>query len=265
MLGRDGIEVVEKASEDLELPLLAAPTAGGCDLGEAAVDVDHLRRVTMPARGEALRGETEVAGLLVELDDLIFRNLICGGDRVDKEPLAEADLDRFEEGRQPALDEVGDRAELVGRACPVDLGKDGDQLVALGRRLHPVEVCGELGKVHLQGQFSGTSRMSGRIDMTGTDLLVDAFVRIPEQVHSVLDGLTPDQLTFRVDSEANTIAWLIWHLSRIEDDHIAGVAGRPQVWTSDGWARRWRRGSRPASRSPPRRSPARASRPCSRR
>ena len=76
--------------------------------------------------------------------------------------------------------------------------------------------------------------------MTGADLLFDAFERIPEQVHGVLDGLTPEQLTFRVDSEANTIAWLIWHLSRIEDDHIADVAGRPQVWTSDGWARRWR-------------------------
>ncbi len=82
--------------------------------------------------------------------------------------------------------------------------------------------------------------MSGRIGMTGADLLVDAFERIPEQVHGVLDGLTPDQLTFRIDSEANTIAWLIWHLSRIEDDHIADVAGRPQVWTSDGWATRWR-------------------------
>src|SRR5438094_8812877 len=89
-------------------------------------------------------------------------------------------------------------------------------------------------------QFSGTSRVSGRIGMTGADLLVDAFERIPEQVHGVLDGLTPDQLTFRIDSEANTIAWLIWHLSRIEDDHIADVAGRPQVWTSDGWATRWR-------------------------
>ena len=82
--------------------------------------------------------------------------------------------------------------------------------------------------------------MCVRIDMNGADLLVDAFERIPEQLNSVLVGLTPEQLTFRVDSEANTIAWLIWHLSRIEDDHIADVAGRPQVWTSDGWARRWR-------------------------
>ena len=77
-------------------------------------------------------------------------------------------------------------------------------------------------------------------EMTGADVLADAFERIPQQVYGVLDGLTPDQLTFRVDGEANTIAWLVWHLSRIEDDHVADVAGRPQVWTSDGWARRWR-------------------------
>jgi len=69
--------------------------------------------------------------------------------------------------------------------------------------------------------------------MTGADLLVDAFERIPEQVHGVLDGLTPDQLTFRVDSEANTIAWLIWHLSRIEDDHIADSGGLAVVPVGD--------------------------------
>jgi hypothetical protein len=29
-------------------------------------------------------------------------------------------------------------------------------------------------------------------------------------------------------------------MSRIADDHVAEVAERPQVWTSEGWARRWR-------------------------
>lgn len=76
--------------------------------------------------------------------------------------------------------------------------------------------------------------------MTGSEMLTDALGRIPEMVHGVLDGLTPDELTFRLDPRANSIAWLIWHLSRIEDDHIADVAGAPQVWTAGGWARRWR-------------------------
>jgi hypothetical protein len=76
--------------------------------------------------------------------------------------------------------------------------------------------------------------------VTSSDLLVDTFGRIPELVHDAIDGLTSDQLTIRLDADANSIAWLVWHLSRIADDHIAEVAGHPQVWMSGGWARRWR-------------------------
>ena len=75
--------------------------------------------------------------------------------------------------------------------------------------------------------------------MTSADLLVDAFGRIRETVHGVVAGLTPEQLAFRVDGDANSIAWLVWHLTRIQDDHIAGVAETEQVWTSDGWVERF--------------------------
>ena len=75
--------------------------------------------------------------------------------------------------------------------------------------------------------------------MTSSELLVEAFRRIPELVHGVMDGLAPEELTFRLDSDANSIAWLVWHLSRIADDHVAEVAGRSQIWTSGGWAQRW--------------------------
>ena len=75
--------------------------------------------------------------------------------------------------------------------------------------------------------------------MTTNELLLDAFGRIPDLVHDVVSGLKPEELTYRVDSRANSIAWLVWHLSRIEDDHIAAAAGIPQVWTSAGWAQRW--------------------------
>jgi uncharacterized damage-inducible protein DinB len=75
--------------------------------------------------------------------------------------------------------------------------------------------------------------------MTSADLLMDAFGRIRESVHEVVTGLTPEQLAFRVDSDANSIAWLVWHLTRIQDDHIAGVAETEQIWTSGGWVERF--------------------------
>ncbi|WP_344277311.1 mycothiol transferase [Actinomadura napierensis] len=76
--------------------------------------------------------------------------------------------------------------------------------------------------------------------MTSAQLLTDAFDRIQEVVHAAADGLGPDQLAYRADAEANSIAWLVWHLTRVQDDHIADAAGTAQVWTSDGWADRFK-------------------------
>ena len=75
--------------------------------------------------------------------------------------------------------------------------------------------------------------------MTSADLLADGFGRIHGLVHSVVDGLGTDELAARVDPEANSIAWLVWHLTRIQDDHVAGVAGTEQVWIAGGWADRF--------------------------
>lgn len=74
---------------------------------------------------------------------------------------------------------------------------------------------------------------------SSADLLVDAFGRIREAVHDAVYGLSPEQLSYRVDADANSIAWLVWHLTRIQDDHVADVAGVPQVWTSQGWVQRF--------------------------
>ena len=71
------------------------------------------------------------------------------------------------------------------------------------------------------------------------DLLTDAFGRIREVVHEAVDGLTPEQLAFQPGPAANSIAWLVWHLTRIQDDHVAGVAGKGQVWTAESWADRF--------------------------
>ena len=75
--------------------------------------------------------------------------------------------------------------------------------------------------------------------MQSRDLLIYAYEQIQNTLHSAVEGLTPDQLTRRAGPEANTIAWLAWHLVRVQDDHVADVAGREQVWTSEGWADRF--------------------------
>jgi hypothetical protein len=75
--------------------------------------------------------------------------------------------------------------------------------------------------------------------MTSAELLVDGFGRIRETVADVLSGLTADQLAYRIDGSANPVSWLVWHLTRIQDDHVAAAFGVAQVWTDHGWASRF--------------------------
>jgi uncharacterized damage-inducible protein DinB len=75
--------------------------------------------------------------------------------------------------------------------------------------------------------------------MTSAELLVDAFERVRDAVHPAVNGLTTEELAFRPDEEANSIAWLVWHLTRIQDDHVAGLDDSEQVWTASGWADRF--------------------------
>ena len=71
--------------------------------------------------------------------------------------------------------------------------------------------------------------------MESAGILLDAFGRIGAEVHDVLDEISPWQLTYQAADGANTITWLIWHLTRIQDDHVAAVArARPRVVVSVG-------------------------------
>lgn len=70
-------------------------------------------------------------------------------------------------------------------------------------------------------------------------LLEDAFGRIRHELHRICGEVTPEQLTYRPDPDANTIAWLLWHTTRQMDAQVCELAGRPQVWLSEGWAERF--------------------------
>ena len=78
--------------------------------------------------------------------------------------------------------------------------------------------------------------------MSPADLLVESLGRVRDNGAAAVDGLSTDDLARRPDSAgdpANTIAWLVWHAARVQDDHVVDVAGHEQVWTAEGWARRF--------------------------
>ncbi|HZT97682.1 MAG TPA: DUF664 domain-containing protein [Chloroflexota bacterium] len=75
--------------------------------------------------------------------------------------------------------------------------------------------------------------------MKSNAVLLEAFGRLKGIVHGAVRDLSSEELHRRLAPEANSIAWLVWHLTRIQDDHIAGVAGTEQVWISEGWEERF--------------------------
>lgn len=87
------------------------------------------------------------------------------------------------------------------------------------------------------GTFGPAQRY--RQGMTPAELLLETLGRVPEGVAGLLDGLTDDDLAHRPGPDANSIAWLVWHLTRVYDDHVAGVAGHEQVYVAEGYADRF--------------------------
>jgi len=75
--------------------------------------------------------------------------------------------------------------------------------------------------------------------MTIGELLAEAFGRIHGVVLGAVRGLSEEELAFRPEDRCNSIAWLVWHLTRIQDDHVAAVAGTEQAWMAEGWADRF--------------------------
>jgi uncharacterized damage-inducible protein DinB len=72
-----------------------------------------------------------------------------------------------------------------------------------------------------------------------SEAFIELFGRVAEHVRGVVDGLTPDDLAWSPAPGANSIGWLVWHLTRVQDDHIADLLGEEQLWTTGPWAARF--------------------------
>lgn len=71
-----------------------------------------------------------------------------------------------------------------------------------------------------------------------TAILLDGFSRVRDELPELIRGLSSDQLLWRADGGANSIGWLAWHLTRVQDDHMAEVGDLDQVWQTQDFAAR---------------------------
>lgn len=75
--------------------------------------------------------------------------------------------------------------------------------------------------------------------MKATDLAIAALTRSYGFLEKALDGLSVEHLYYMPTPTANSIAWLVWHLSRWKDNNTARLSNIQSLWESQGWASRF--------------------------
>ncbi len=75
--------------------------------------------------------------------------------------------------------------------------------------------------------------------MKSNEMLSEAFGRLPDLVHGAVERVSPEDLRRAPADGANTIAWLVWHLTRVQDSHVAELLDADQIYLSGNWAPRF--------------------------
>ncbi len=78
------------------------------------------------------------------------------------------------------------------------------------------------------------------------ELLKDGYGRILQVLEKALGGLSQDDLNQQPHPDCNSMGWIAWHLTRVQDSQIADLMGEKQLWVKDGWYTKFKRASDPA-------------------
>jgi DinB superfamily len=76
--------------------------------------------------------------------------------------------------------------------------------------------------------------------MNVAELLLELYGRIPPLARHAVQGADRARLTQSPSPGSNPIAWLVWHLARVQDDHVAELLGVEQIWETADWAAQFR-------------------------
>ena len=68
------------------------------------------------------------------------------------------------------------------------------------------------------------------------EFATEMFEEYATRLYSYLDGLTLEELNWRPNAEANSIAFIVWHTTRVEDRWFQVFCqDKPDLWTSGRW------------------------------
>ncbi len=72
--------------------------------------------------------------------------------------------------------------------------------------------------------------------MDAVTFISDTLRQVQLRLLATCEGLTQDQVSWRPSGHANNIGFILWHLTRGEDNVISNLSGlEPALWVSQGW------------------------------
>jgi uncharacterized damage-inducible protein DinB len=78
-------------------------------------------------------------------------------------------------------------------------------------------------------------------------LLKDLYGRVPPLAAAAVEGLDVEQLSWAPSPESNSVGWLVWHLTRVQDHHISELLESEQLWVAGNRASRFGLAAEPSN------------------
>ena len=72
-------------------------------------------------------------------------------------------------------------------------------------------------------------------------LITNIHAQIAQVLTKALEGLDKNDLNQRPKPDCNSIGWLVWHLTRVQDKVIADTVKEEQLWLKNGWYSKFNR------------------------
>jgi hypothetical protein len=77
--------------------------------------------------------------------------------------------------------------------------------------------------------------------MEWQQLLIDGYERIAQVLERALSELSQEDLNWQPHPDCNSMGWMTWHLTRVQDNHVADLMGEEELYVKDSWHARFNR------------------------
>ena len=75
--------------------------------------------------------------------------------------------------------------------------------------------------------------------MDAKEFALEALERARAVTMIAIDGLTPEHFHWRPNPTANSIAFLLWHISRVEDRFTSDLRNMEEIWLTEEWHKKF--------------------------